>query len=352
MKRLLIRLAISIAIGAGFLYLASRRIDYQAAWRTMTTANWTVLVPYVACMALQHFFRVARWGLLLAPIHPVPFGRLLPISSAGFLAIIALPLRMGELVRPYLIADPPHLRMSQALGTMAVERVFDGLTVAMTAAGAVMIAEWRGVAVPNWVFSAGMMALGLFVVALGVLIMTLWQRERAVTLCHKLVGLASRKLADRAAHVARGIVDGFQVLPDLRRVSIFVFCTCAYWFLNAVGLWIIGIGFDLPLTVTQSMGLIALVGIGIMIPAGPGFVGNFELFAEGALGLYLPKQVLMRTGAGFILAAHATNAGWYLMTGTLALLSPHISFGRVMRATESPPDSEGSTPPASGSVPR
>jgi uncharacterized protein (TIRG00374 family) len=340
MKRLLIRLVVSLAIGAGFLYLASQKIDFQGAWDTIAAAKWTVLIPYVACMALQHFFRVWRWGQLLGPIHPVPFSKLLPVSSVGFLAIVALPLRMGEFVRPYLIAEPPQLRMSQALGTMAVERVFDGLTLSLTAAAAVLIAKSRGTDVPAWVLSAGLVALGLFGVALVVLVMTLWQRERAVTLCHRIFCLVSKKIADKAAGVARGIVEGFQVLPDFRRLSIFVFATCSYWFLNAFALWIIGLGFDLPLTVPQSMGLIALVGIGIMIPAGPGFVGNFELFAEGALALYLPKQVLAKTGAGFILAAHTTNAGWYLITGALALLSSHVSFSRVMNATEPKPDAE------------
>lgn len=336
MKRILIRLIISLLIGAAFLYLAAGKIEFGHALGAIKAANWVMLLPYFLTMMMQHFFRAWRWGQLLAPIHPVPFGRILPISSVGFLAIVALPLRMGELVRPYLIADPPHIRMSHGLGTMAVERVFDGLFLSLAAFTAVMEARSRGVVVPAWVMSAGLAALGVFCVALVVLVMTLWQRDRAVTLCHRFFSPFSKRIADKASAIAEGVVDGFRVLPNLRRLGLFLGATAAYWFLNAFALWIVARAFDLPISVGASVGLIALVGIGIMIPAGPGFIGNFELFAQGALSLYLPKQLLDRTGAGFILAAHTTNAAWYLVTGIAALLSRHVSFARVVRASAEP----------------
>ena len=112
MSKLLVRLALSLLIGGGLLYLASFKIDFGSTWSALAEVRWWTLLPYFGAMALQHFFRAWRWGHLLAPIHPVPFSRLLPIASVGFSAIIALPLRMGELVRPYLIADPPRITMS------------------------------------------------------------------------------------------------------------------------------------------------------------------------------------------------------------------------------------------------
>lgn len=332
MKGLVRRLLISIVIGALMLYLAGRELELDGVWAALLGARWGVLLPYFGCMALQHLFRSWRWGQLLAPIHPVPFKRILPISSVGFFAILALPLRMGEFVRPYLIADPPHLRMSHGLGTLAVERVFDGLFLSCAAFVAVATARAQGLTVPAWVSGAGLVALGLFVTALVVLLMAMWQRQRAVSLCRRLFGIVSRKLADKAAWAAEGVVDGFRALPSARRMILFAGATAAYWFFNAVALWVLSRGFALDLTIGASAALIALIGIGIMIPAGPGFVGNFELFAEGALGMYVSKAVLARSGGAFIIATHATNALWYIATGALAMLSPHVSFSRMLTA--------------------
>jgi uncharacterized YccA/Bax inhibitor family protein len=54
---------------------------------------------------------------------------LFSVTSVGFLAIIAIPARLGELARPYLITKKCHIRMTAAVGTILVERVFDCLTV-------------------------------------------------------------------------------------------------------------------------------------------------------------------------------------------------------------------------------
>jgi len=336
-RKLLLRLLFSVLIGAGMLYLASRNIDFSNTWSALMSTEWWVLAPYFAVMALQHFFRAWRWGHLLAPISPVPFARILPIASVGFLAIVALPLRMGELVRPYLIADPPALRMSHGFGTMAVERVFDGLFLSLGSFVAVALAH-RRTEVPGWVSLAGLIALSVFVAAFVALVMALWQKERAVALCRRLFGLFSKGLGRRMASVAEGVVDGFKVLPNLRRLLPFLGATLAYWMLNGVAVWILGIGFDMGLSLGQSVAVMTLVGIGIMIPAGPGFIGNFELFAEGALGLYVPRDVLRARGAAYILTFHTTNALWYTVTGVVALLSPRVSFTGVWRASTASTD--------------
>lgn len=333
MKKLLVRLAISLVIGGVMLYLASREVDFSTTWGALERVAWWVLLPYFAVMAVQHFFRAWRWGFLLAPIKHVPLRRILPIASVGFFAIIALPLRMGEFVRPYLIMDRPQLRMSHGLGTMAVERVFDGLFLSLSSFSAVALASTH-TDVPSWLWAAGLIALGVFFIALVVLVMALWQRERAVSLCRRMFGMFSHRLGDRLAHVAAGVVDGFKVLPNWRRLLPFLAGTGAYWVLNAVAIWILGLGFDMGLSFGEAYAVMTLVGIGIMIPAGPGFIGNFELFAKGALALYVTDAVLHASGAAYILTFHATNALWYAVAGFVAMLSPQVSFTRVVEASK------------------
>lgn len=332
MTRLLVRLLLSLLLGAALLYLASMKIDFGRTWSALADARWWLLLPYFAIMAGQHFFRAWRWGYLLAPIHPVPFSRILPIASVGFCAIIALPLRMGELVRPYLIASPPEVRMSHGLGTMAVERVFDGILLALTCFVVVMLAR-QHTTVPAWLFGSGLAALGVFLAALTVLVLALWQRERAVVLCRRLFGMVSPKLGERLARTARGIVEGFQVLPDWRRMLPFIGASLAYWFLNGTAVWALGLAFDMGLSLYQGIAMMVIVGIGIMIPAAPGFIGSFEFFAQGALSLYASASIVEQRGAAFILTLHATNALWYAVTGALAMFSRQVTFNRVWLAS-------------------
>ena len=47
------------------------------------------------------------------------------------MAILALPVRLGEFVRPYFVARERRVRMSAAVGTVAVERIVDGLLISI-----------------------------------------------------------------------------------------------------------------------------------------------------------------------------------------------------------------------------
>jgi len=138
--------------------------------------------------------------------------------------------------------------------------------------------------------------------------------------------------------MASGVVEGFRVLPNGRSLVPYLLATLAYWLLNGLAIWILSLGFNIGLSLEQSIAVMSIIGVGIMIPAGPGFIGNFELFAQGALSLYASLSVMTHSSAAFILILHATNALWYAATGALALLSPEVSFSKIWRAstTEEP----------------
>ena len=355
-RSFLTRLLVSLLIGGGMLYLALKNIDLSKVQDELGAAQWKWLVPYFLAMVAQHYFRASRWSHLLAPIVEVPFSRILPIASVGFLAIVALPLRMGEFVRPYLIADPPRVRMSHGLGTMAVERVFDGLVLSLMCFLVVAEAQRRPeVQVPNLILFSGWAAFGLFFSVLVALIMALWKKDQAVTLCRRMFSIISPKVGDKLAGIAEGIVDGFKVLPNPKHLLMFLFGTLSYWLLNGLAVWILSYSFGLDLSPWQGISVMVIVGIGIMVPAGPGFIGNFEYFASSALLMYGKfdlvggKKVVWPKGMAYIFAFHATNALWYAVTGAIAMFSSQVTFKKVWRATAGDADSSSSSGAENGS---
>ena len=97
------------------------------------TIRYGYLLPVLAVMFLMQVLRSFRWGLILSPLEKIDQLSLFSVTSVGFLAIIAIPARLGELARPYLITKKSRIKMSSALGTIVVERVFDSLTVLVIA---------------------------------------------------------------------------------------------------------------------------------------------------------------------------------------------------------------------------
>ena len=75
--------------------------------------------------------RTERWMQLLRPVGAVRFGAALSATAIGAAATAVVPLRLGELVRPALLARRCDLGLTPVLATVVLERLFDLLFVVL-----------------------------------------------------------------------------------------------------------------------------------------------------------------------------------------------------------------------------
>ena len=127
-RRHIAKLAVSLLIGAGFVWLlqvgALPLVPGPEAFRKL---RWWTVPSYVLLWTVVHALRAGRWYWLLAPVQRVSLRTLLPVAFVGFGAILLLPLRTGEVVRPVLIHRQSRVSGWAATGTIAAERIIDGL---------------------------------------------------------------------------------------------------------------------------------------------------------------------------------------------------------------------------------
>src|SRR5690242_20581415 len=174
--KLAIRLTLSLGMLALCLWLVwpnGQTLDQLR--HAYHVARWADFAPYLAVylglLVIAHLCRSLRWNNLLAPLGiKVPAGPILAISSVGFMAILALPVRLGEFVRPGLIRQR-GVSASAALGTIAVERIVDGLLISLFVFGACF--ALRGPDAPGWMMPTAYAALGVFAVALIFLVLAM-----------------------------------------------------------------------------------------------------------------------------------------------------------------------------------
>lgn len=344
-----VKLVISLGIGAGFVYLAFKGLKPGDLLRALGQADYRWVLPFFATLFGVQFFRAWRWRFLLQPVTDAPPGmwRLLVISSVGFGAIILLPLRLGEFVRPILIADPDapapgeRLRASAALGTIAVERVVDGLLVSLFLFVAFLAMSARP-ASPTWMMPTAMTALAIFGGATLFLVVGLTRTDFAVRLFLRLsllsllsrrLGGRTKRLHDRLDDSLRSLIRGFGALKSAGALARFLAASLAYWIFNGLGFYVLARAFDLDLELLDAYAVCGMVAIGIVLPAGPGLVGNFHEFGKFGLQLSLPATVIRAEGMAFIMLIHGLQFIWYVGLGLAALRSRHVRFHRVLRAT-------------------
>jgi glycosyltransferase 2 family protein len=333
--KLAVNLTLSLVMLAACLWLvwpdAAEQTKLGEAIDSLRLAEfWPYLAGYVGLLALTHFCRAWRWNNLLAPIGArLPPARLLAVSSVGFMAILALPARLGEFVRPALIRRKGHVSASAALGTVAVERVVDGLLVSVFVFGAFF--ALRGPDSPGWMMVTAYAALGVFSAAMVFLSFALTWPEHTVRVAVRMT--CARYYAPRLAKVLEvklgEMIRGFEVLKDRRNMVIFVAWSVGYWTANGLGMWVLAQGFGLELSLLGAFATMGLVAVGITLPNSPGLVGQFQWFTVLGLALYLPESVAKTQGLAYAIVLHGIQVVWYLGIGALALASRHVSFAEI-----------------------
>jgi glycosyltransferase 2 family protein len=345
MRRLAPKLAISIVLGALFAFLAARSgVPTVPPGGAFASVTWWAVPAYAASLLLTHFLRAARWRHLIAPVKSLALRDVVLLNWVGFFAIFALPLRLGEVVRPALTKLRHGIPLSAGFGTVAAERVIDGLVTSLCVAWAVLALphlETRdpiAASVP-WVgafavagFSCAFAALGLF----------LWKRELAVRFAARALGRTT--LASTLASKVDSVADGLRSLSDRRLFTAFVLETCLYWFSNAAGMWLLAIGCGLPATIGHGVAVMGILALGILLPAGPGLFGSFQLAIASGLRLYFPESTVGSEGAVYIFLMYSVQAVAITLTGALPLYFIDVRIRDLLRTPEDAANLAGEEP--------
>lgn len=351
------RLAINLLLSLGMLALCTWLVWPDATERAQLALvigglHLGDLVPYLAAyLGLQitvHLCRSLRWNHLLAPLGVrVPAGPLLAISSVGFMAILALPARLGEFVRPGLLRKGGYTTASAALGTVAVERIVDGLIISLLVFGAFF--AHRGPGSPGWMMPTAYAALGVFTAALVFLVFAMWRPEPTVRFCLALTLLPrfAPRVAAAIEHKLLDMIRGFAALKDVRSLTLFLLWSVVYWGANGLGVWVLAHAFHLELSVIGAFATMGLLGVGISLPNSPGLVGQFQAFTLLGLSIYLgfdssdpatKHTALYAAALAFAIAQHLLQVAWYVAMGALGLASPWVSFHDLWSARQVAPD--------------
>jgi len=338
--KLLLKLLASLLVGVVCVFYAIHGVDRHQVIANIRTLPLAGVATYLVTLAITHFFRGWRWNFLLRPLGAaVPLRRLLPISSVGFMAILALPVRLGEFVRPYFINREARVRISAAVGTVAVERIVDGLLIsilffvsyALSSASA-FSPELR---VGAWLSLIGFVALTTFLA-----VAQAWT-ERTIDLVLR-VSLLRRFAPARAEALGdklRSLISGFKVMRDWRNFSIFLLQSCIYWGANGFGMWILARQMGLPLSISAAFTTMAFTGVVLTLPNSPGLVGQFHAAIKLGLMAYLPVATVNTKGIAYAIVLHGIQTLWYVSMGLLSLLvlssgaGRHASLGEAVRAS-------------------
>lgn len=241
-----------------------------------------------ASSVLAILLRAQRWQLLLRPVATVPFGASFSATAIGFAATSVLPLRLGEVLRPALLARRVGFGITPAVSSVVLERLFDMLFVVLCFLLLSLIyplpAEMRRAA----------LLLGAVAIT-GFVILLVAARFRAVAerVLERILTWLPVGLARRLLPLARGFFDALGALESAHMIGRVGAYSALLWGANALPFLfaLLALGIAAPL-VPAALASIVIVAAFVFMPQAPGFLGTWQAGCVLALELFGVPQDL------------------------------------------------------------
>jgi hypothetical protein len=322
------KLVLSLAVGGLFLFLAFRDValgELRGAFGQLD-ARW--LVPAVTVSLLLQVFRAWRWQLELRPLARIPLGQLWVVASVAYMAINVLPIRVGEIVRPWLLSRRSSVSFSNVVGNLIVEKTMDSAVIVLY----ILLGLLTTSDLPVWVRRGALVPAGAFVALAAIVLLLWWRGERFVD--RRVVRFLPGRVGARVLEVARSLVGGMRVLGDPRLVAAVFAVSVALWLLPILSSWIMIRAFRLDAPFNAALIVFIFIGFGTALPQAPGMIGTYQYACILALGLFgVPQPQALAYG----LVLNAVQLSTLVAQGLVALPLAGVSMGEVVRAESERP---------------
>lgn len=289
---------LGIGVSILSLFIVLRGIDYGQVIDALKSVSLPHLLLAMVWLLATFSVMALRWRYLLLPVKAVKVGPLLVMIIIGYFFNSILPARAGEVVRAYLLGRRENCSAVTVLATVALEKVLDGLTLLLFLALSLLL-----IPAPPWVRSIGYLAALIFLGCLIVLLaLTYWSEPAMGLLATILRPLGSTK--ERVVGWARAFAQGLESLRQPRTALIAVLLSLLVWAGAALMFGYGLLSFGIHLSVGAVIFITAVVNLGLVIPASPGYLGTYQLLIVAALAVFAVDRNL---ALAFALLFHASQ---------------------------------------------
>jgi len=306
---------IRILIGAGvsglFLILLLRQVDGAELRMSLSqvTPAWIALA--LVFFGASVWVRAQRWAAILRPIAPLSQTEAASLMTIGLAANNVLPARTGEIVRAVLLKRQRGISGFAVLATILVERILDGLVLAMFLAGTIALA---GGTTALQIFAA--LVGGAFLVLTAIIVLLAMRPVVGARLTGFAVGVLPARLRVRAEGWAERFMSGLTPMRTGRSWFVVTGLTTISWSLEALCCWAVGQSFGLGLDVGIYFGVCGAANLSMAAPSTSGGIGPYEYFAREVVGRF---GVASATGTAYALVLHATVLAPVAIVGLLLI---------------------------------
>ena len=332
-KKMLLIVGLMVSIICSWLFV--RKIEWSSLGVAFSEAKYIYILPTIIIMFVAHYIRAIRWEVLLSPIKKVSVLNLFSVSMIGFMANNVLPARLGEIIRPIMIARKEKIGVSTSFATIAIERVFDilGIIVIASLLFCFLPSDNQGNSqavihqLKKW--SAIMAFFGICTIAI-LFLLSLYPKK-AGAVFEKLLFVFPHHLRDKLVNILHSFISGLQVFDHKIKLLLVGALSFVVWLLNAASIYVLCYSFDIGLSFAGSCFVAVCIALAVALPQAPGFIGVFHIATQKSLNVF---AIDISSAQSFAILLWAIGVVPVTVAGLLFLWREGISFGEMSHYDE------------------
>jgi glycosyltransferase 2 family protein len=290
----------------------------------LANVDWRWVLLGMAFDVVSYGIQALRWKFLLTPFGRVRLTLAIRSVYAGLFANLVFPLRPGEVLRSYLIANAEDISIGRVLGSVGVERLID-LVIATAALGVVSLflsGQGGSLELPrNLKRAADLLGVvTLLLVSILVLLILYWEFKLG----------KNSELSARGHHLPSRLLGALTGLHAMGTAPSFypaVGTSIAMPLCQVFALWSMMRAYHLPLSFKAAVVVLLVINLGVSLPNAPANVGAYQFFCVLGVSIF---DVEKSTATGFSIFAFIALTIPFVFLGFAALVRSGMSL-RSMR---------------------
>jgi uncharacterized protein (TIRG00374 family) len=272
--------SLGLILTLGTLYWLVKNLDLDQVLVGLGAADYRWVIAGLGAVLLTLIARVLRWQVLLYS-GPVTFAGTLRAVVLGQLLNLILPARLGDVGRAYLISQDGKTYQAQALGTIALEKLWDLVILIALIAG---LSFWQPL--PAWIIVPARLTVAAGAMVLVGIISVLYFRPVLAERLNLLIHWFRLSNGRWSSPLLGRMLDGLGGLRRPRVMLIAAGWSLIAWLFGAVTNVALLKAFGLPPEAGIAILLLVVLQMGVALPAVPGHIGVFEALCLATLSLF------------------------------------------------------------------
>ena len=310
---------IALLITIIFTVIVVNQVNIEEMTETFKMFNVKYLLCLVPFFMVIMTLRAIRWKVLL-PENKCSFYNLYEIYMTSNLINIFLPARAGDIFRGVYFGHKYNLSKMNVLGTVAAERILDGLTVIFILLMGILMYNKSELAVKLAVI-ASLLFFGSFFIVLWV-----YKNNKVDAVCtfvKENIGFLPEKirkkivsLIDKLNPFLNSFIKGFETFATPKKMFWAVIFSILSWAGDCLFIYLLVLACGIKASFVMSFFVISFIALSTIIPSSSIYIGLYQYSFILALGLFgvdkSPSLSIALLQQGIMLIAYIIISGIFV----------------------------------------